>query len=70
MNSGRRISAAVLAAVLSMGAIGLSAGPAEAMKDTTWPTRSSDTTWPTLTDTTWPTLTAPMAPTDTTWPTR
>lgn len=60
MNSGRRIAAAVLAAALSMGAIGLTAGPAEALKDTTWPTRTTntsltDTTWPTLTDTTWPT---------------
>ncbi len=48
-----------MTAALSLGAIGLSAVPAEALKDTTWPTRSvdtsaKDTTWPTLTDTTWP----------------
>jgi hypothetical protein len=64
MNSGRRIAAAVLTAALSMGAIGFTAGPAEAYKDTTWPARhSADTTWPSLTDTTWP------ARKDTTWPT-
>ena len=67
MNSGRRIAAAVLAAALSMGAIGLSAGPAEAMKDTSWPARTSgpavaDTSWPTVSDTSWPSLT------DTSWP--
>ncbi len=59
LNSGRRIAAAVLTAALSMGAIGLSAGPAEATKDTTWPTATkpaaADTTWPTFADTTWPT---------------
>jgi hypothetical protein len=76
MNSGRRLAAAVLTAALSLGAIGFTAGPAEAYRDTTWPARttpdstsppSMDTTWPTL-DTTWPT--ADDAPTDTTWPTR
>jgi hypothetical protein len=49
MNSGRRIAAAVLTAALSMGAIGFSAGPAEAFQDTTWPfvhNTPSDTTWP------------------------
>ena len=49
MNSGRRIAAAVLTAALSMGAIGFSAGPAEAYLDTTWPWVNStptDTTWP------------------------
>lgn len=66
MNSGRRFAAAVLAAALSLGAIGFIAGPAEA-KDTSWPARqsgttNSDTSWPTLTDTSWPTLT------DTSWP--
>lgn len=67
MNSGRRIAAAVLTAALSFGAIGFTAGPAAALKDTTWPSLEkpgqSDTTWPTSKDTTWPTLT------DTTWPT-
>ena len=51
MNSGRRIAAAVLTAVLSVGAIGLSAGPASAAKDTTWPRGQSQ---PQLADTTWP----------------
>jgi len=48
MNSGRRIAAAVLTAALSMGAIGITAAPAEAY-DTTWPAvhvTPSDTTWP------------------------
>ena len=66
MNSGRRIAAAVLAAALSMGAIGLNAGPAEAVKDTSWPARVAspavaDTSWPdmggssrSLADTSWP----------------
>lgn len=67
MNSGRRIAAAVLTAALSMGAIGLSAGPAQAYKDTTWPaappSQVADTKWPTYADTTWPTFM------DTTWPT-
>ena len=70
MSSGRRIAAAVLTAALSLGAMGITAGPAEALRDTTWPSKVSprptpqqaDTTWPTLSDTTWPTLT------DTTWP--
>ena len=57
MISGRRIAAAVLTAALSMGAIGFSAGPAEAHQDTTWPS---------LTDTTWPTVR--VSPSDTTWP--
>lgn len=57
MNSGRRIAAAVLAAALSMGAIGFSAGPAAAYQDTTWPS---------LTDTTWPSVR--VTPSDTTWP--
>lgn len=66
MNSGRRIAAAVLTAALSMGAIGLSAGPAEA-KDTSWPSRVvspavADTSWPSVGDTSWPSLT------DTSWP--
>lgn len=72
MNSGRRLAAAVLTAALSLGAVGLTAGPAEAYRDTTWPARIApgptptltDTTWPTFADTTWPTFT------DTTWPTR
>jgi hypothetical protein len=50
MNSGRRIAAAVLTAALSMGAIGFSAGPAEAFQDTTWPS-FTDTTWPAVHDT-------------------
>lgn len=71
MNSGRRIAAAVLTAALSLGTIGLTAGPAEALKDTTWPALVTpttphpgveDTTWPALRDTTWPSLR------DTTWP--
>lgn len=71
MNSGRRIAAAVLTAALSMGAIGFTAGPAEAYRDTTWPARYADTTltdttWPTLTDTTWPAVRD--TPSDTTWP--
>ncbi|QIK74692.1 hypothetical protein [Nocardioides piscis] len=35
--TGRRIAAALLTATMSLGSIGLIAGPAEA-KDTTWPT--------------------------------
>lgn len=70
MNSGRRIAAAVLTAALSIGAVGFTAGPAVALKDTTWPSivktgtppQEADTTWPTLADTTWPSLR------DTTWP--
>lgn len=58
MNSGRRLAAAVLTAALSLGAVGFTAGPAEAYKDTTWPT---------YTDTTWPTV--HVTPSDTTWPT-
>lgn len=66
MNSGRRIAAAVLAAALSMGAIGLSAGPAEA-KDTSWPGRiappsGADTSWPSVRDT------SPLSLSDTSWP--
>jgi hypothetical protein len=57
MISGRRIAAAVLTAALSMGAIGFSAGPAQAYQDTTWPA---------LTDTTWPAVR--ISPSDTTWP--
>jgi hypothetical protein len=78
MNAGRRIAAAVLAAALSMGALGFTAGPAQA-RDTTWPTgitsdggsSFTDTTWPTFADTTWPTFTDTTWPTltDTTWPT-
>ena len=51
MNSGRRIAAAVLTAVLSVGAIGFSAGPAAAVKDNTRPIGNSG---PQLADTTWP----------------
>ncbi len=77
MNSGRRIAAAILTAALSMGAIGISAGPAEAYRaDTTWPARiapgttppsMADTTWPSMADTTWPSV--HVTPSDTTWPT-
>lgn len=49
MISGRRIAAAILTATLSLGAIGVAAGPAEA-KDTSWPDvaqqRLADTSWP------------------------
>ena len=47
MNTPRRIAAAVLAAALSLGVVGAVAAPAEAKKDTTWPTMRTDTTWPT-----------------------
>ena len=70
MNAPRRIAAALLSAALSLGVVGVVASPADAMKDTTWPTRT-DTTWPTKTDTTWPTMKDTTWPTmkDTTWPT-
>ena len=64
MNSGRRIAAAVLTAALSMGAIGFSAGPAAALRDTTWPASLTD---PKQADTTWPSVV--VTPGDTTWPT-
>lgn len=35
--TGRRIAAALLTTALSLGSVGLIAGPADA-KDTTWPT--------------------------------
>jgi hypothetical protein len=75
MHSGRRIAAAVLTAALSMGAIGFSAGPAEANRaDTSWPARqattstpqtAADTSWPAA-DTSWPDISHP--PSDTSWP--
>jgi hypothetical protein len=68
MNSGRRIAAAVLSAALSMGAIGFSAAPAQAYKDTTWPASLAPDTKPSLMDTTWPSV--QDIPDDTTWPTR
>jgi len=37
MISGRRFAAAVLTAVLSVSAIGLTAGSADAKTDTSWP---------------------------------
>ena len=39
MNTPRRIAAAFLTAALSLGIIGVVAGPAEARTDTTWPDR-------------------------------
>ncbi|PUA82905.1 hypothetical protein [Nocardioides currus] len=63
MISGRRIAAALVAAVLSLGAIGVTAGPAQALKDTTWPVRPA----PDTTQTPGPTVTPPDQ-TDTTWP--
>ena len=47
MKATRRIAAAVLSAALSLGIVGVVAGPADAAKDTTWPTDIKDTTWPT-----------------------
>lgn len=37
MNTGRRIAAAVLTAAITVGALGLTAGPAGAKTDTSWP---------------------------------
>lgn len=61
MISGRRIAATLLAAALSIGTVTVASSPAEALRDTTWPTMVKDTTWPTATapaprmrDTTWP----------------
>ena len=36
--TARRIAAAVLAAALTAGAVGATSAPAQAIKDTTWPT--------------------------------
>lgn len=61
MNPARRFAAVILAATLSLGAIGLGATPASAAKDTSWPgrpaapTKVADTSWPTVSDTSWPT---------------
>lgn len=46
MNSGRRLAAAILTAALSLGAIGFTAGTADAARDTSAPTRLADTSWP------------------------
>ncbi len=37
MSTPRRIAAAFLTAALSLGAVGIVAGPADARTDTTWP---------------------------------
>lgn len=55
MSTPRRIAALLLTAALSFGIIGIGTGPAEAMKDTTWPVPGvSDSSSHSLTDTTWP----------------
>ncbi|WP_268791220.1 hypothetical protein [Nocardioides sp. Soil777] len=38
--TARRIAAALLAAALTAGAVGVTSAPAQAFKDTTWPTGS------------------------------
>jgi hypothetical protein len=38
--TARRIAAALLAAALTAGAVGVTSAPASANKDTTWPTGS------------------------------
>jgi len=42
MSTPRRIAAALLSASLSLGVVGIVAGPADAKTDTTWPTMVSN----------------------------
>ncbi len=48
MNSGRRIAAAILTAALSIGALTIAVGPAEALSASSYtgPSTLTDTTWP------------------------
>lgn len=67
MNSGRRIAAAVLTAALSIGAIGFSAGPAEAYRaDTSWPAHNAAPSTPQAADTSLAGVSQPLS--DTSWP--
>ena len=46
MNFARRASIALVTGILAVSSLAITAGSAEAKKDTNWPTYRADTNWP------------------------